>query len=366
MHLRQQNGVPQAEHGSTPAVSPMPDWEAVHMFLEVAQRGSFRSAAKRLGQSINSLRRRVAELERQLQVTLFTRHVDGVRTTPEGEQILAAAQDIEVAFFNLIRAKDRATPSIAGEVKIAVTEGLGAYWVAPRIVEFQRAYPKLLIDLSCATRSVDVLRLEADVSVQLTKPTAADLKVVRLGRLHLMPFAAPIYARTHGLPKTLDDIRSRHRVVWLVSDQGQGRELYDRHFPQMPQPGFVSIRTNTSSTHYWAIASGAGIGWLATYAYALGAKIIPVDVDPRIPFDIWLTYHADAGRIPRVRYTIDWLIDAFDPRRFPWFRDEFIHPDDLLKAYQGDALFNPFGTVPINDPSWNELCAAARAGTAAP
>src|ERR1043165_373113 len=62
---------------------PTADWDSVRIFLEVARRGSFRSAAEHLGQSINGLRRRIAELEQQLGLTLFTRHVDGVRITAE-------------------------------------------------------------------------------------------------------------------------------------------------------------------------------------------------------------------------------------------------------------------------------------------
>ena len=29
---------------------------------------------------------------------------------------------------------------------------------------------------------------------------------------------------------------------------------------------------------------------------------------------------------PRVATMIDWLIGAFDASKYPWFRDEFIHP----------------------------------------
>ena len=67
-------------------------------------------------------------------------------------------------------------------------------------------------------------------------------------------------------------------------------------------------------------------------------------------FDIWLTYHPDAVRIPRVRRMVDWLIDAFDPRRFPWFRDEFIHPKDLPREYRGAPIVNLFeGFLGAND-----------------
>ena len=79
-----------------------------------------------------------------------------------------------------------------------------------------------------------------------------------------------------------------------------------------------------SSAHYWAIAKGAGIGWLPTYSYAIGGRVVPLDFDSRqssrSPFDIWLTYHPDANRIPRNRKTIDWIIDLFNAKEFPMVR----------------------------------------------
>jgi DNA-binding transcriptional LysR family regulator len=293
--------------------------------------------------SVNVLRRRIDELEHQMGATLLTRHVDGVRPTPEGGQILAAAEQMEVASFSLMRARDRAVPSLAGEVRIAITEGLGTFWIAPRLVEFQKSYPRLLVDLSCAMRSVDVLRLEAEASVQLTKPTAADLKVVRLGRLHIMPFAGKPYIDAYGQPRTRKELLN-HRIVMQQGDQTSARQLYDQLFPGVPQSGFVALRTNVSSAHYWALAKGAGIGWLPTYAGAIGARVVPLDIDPelRFSFDIWLTYHPDVSGIPRVRRTIDWIIESFDSKHFAWFGDDFIHPNDLPRHYRGAPLVNLF------------------------
>ena len=110
----------------------------------------------------------------------------------------------------------------------------------------------------------------------------------------------------------------------------------------IPQEGFVAMRTNVSSAHYWAIAKGAGIGWLPTYASAIGARIVPLDLDLRFSFDIWLTYHPEAKRIPRVKRSLEWIVESFDSRHFPWFRDEFIHPNDLPQQYKGKSLVNWF------------------------
>lgn len=341
MQRLQRRGVPISERKSAVSKVPTPDWESVRIFLEVARWGSFRSAAERLGRSINALRRQINDLERRLGVTVLTRHVDGVRTTLEGEAILAAARQMEIASFGLVRARDRSVPAMTGEVKLAVTEGLGTFWIAPRLIEFQRAHPKLLVDLSCAMRSADVLRLEADAAVQLTKPANPDLKIVKLGRLHTMPFAGRSYIDTYGLPKTVEE-GLKHRIVLQVADQTTTQESYDKLFAGIPQLGFVAMRTNVSSAHLWAVAKGAGIGVLPTYVHAIAARIVPVDVGLSFHFDIWLAYHPDGGRIPRVRRMIDWLIDSFDPKRFPWFRDEFIHPKDLPRQYRGVPLVNMF------------------------
>ena len=43
-----------------------------------------------------------------------------------------------------------------------------------------------------------------------------------------------------------------------------------------------------------------------------------------------------------MRRTIDWIIDAFDSKEFPWFRDEFIHPKRLAQGISRCTLVNLF------------------------
>ena len=98
------------------------------------------------------------------------------------------------------------------------------------------------------------------------------------------------------------------------------------------------MKTNVSSANYWAVANGAGIGVFPTYACALGGKMIPLEVELNRSFDIWLSYHPGSGRIPRVRHMIDWLMDAFNPAKYPWFKDEFVHPREFKAVYMGEPL----------------------------
>ena len=329
MHSPERRGA----HNGAHVPGRMANWDLVRIFLEVARIGSFRAAAEQLNMSANFLSKRISLLERAYKTTLMTRHVDGIRLTPEGRQVLEAAKRMEEASFGLDRALSQATPALSGEVRLAVTEGLGTFWLAPRLVEFQRAYPGLLVDLKCEMRSADVLRLEADVAVQLQEPENPDLKRIKIGRLHIMPFVSPSYVDIYGMPKDEDDIRQNHRIVLQDADQTKGKELYDK-YAHREQIGFVAMRNNVSTAHLWSIAKGAGIGWLPTYVPALGDPLIPLDIGYKFELDIWLAYHPDAKKIPRVRQLIDWTVQSFDGRKYPWFGDEFVHPSDLQKAYK--------------------------------
>ena len=335
----EEHGVPQGEHALLVKPRRVPDWETVRIFLEVIRSGSFRGASEKLGQSINALRRKVDEIEHTLGMILLTRHVDGVRATAEGEKIYNAALRMEAASFDLVRARNTVEKEVEGEVRLAVTEGLGTFWLAPRLVEFQRANPKLMVNLTCAMKSADVLRLEADVSIQLERPVNPDLRMAKIGRLHLMFFAAKSYLDTYGHPQSVADLQN-HRLVIQSDDDKRWRELYDKLFPGIPPVGLVSLRSNVASAHYWSIAKGAGIGMLATYGPALGAQLVPLDLGITESVDIWMAYHPDVKRIARVKRTIDWIVQAFDPQQFPWFRDEFIHPNKLPEAYRGEPLVN--------------------------
>lgn len=323
-----QTGVVAAEHLNLGAT---PDWDSIRLLLELARSGSFRRAAERLGLPVNAIRRRVEGLERQMQSHLVTRHVDGIRLTAEGDHVVAIAEEMETLSFGLAWSKGKVHSALEGVVRVGVTDGLGAFWVAPRLVEFQRALPRILVDLQCAMESADVLRLEADLSIQLTEPTSPDLKRIKLGRMHTMPFASKGYIDRFGIPADIAELVARHKVVLQVAEQTRAEEGFSALFPDVQKVGMVALQTNVASALVWAVVNGAGLGMVPTYLSVMDCPLVPVDVgNIRFAFDIWLTFHPEVGEIPRVRRLISFLVEAFDPKHNPWFRDDFIHPRDLM------------------------------------
>lgn len=319
-------------------VAPMtvPDWEAAHMFLEVARSGSFRAAAQKLRQSVNALRRKVEAFERDLGTPMLIRHIHGVQLTEDGTKVYNAALQMEQVSFDLLLARKTSDKQVEGEIRLASTDGLGTYWLLPQLIEFQRENPKLSINLRCGQKSADLLRLEADLSVQLERPKSSDLKIVKLGRLHIMYCAAKSYLDKHGRPNSIADLVNHHLVI-QSDDERQWQRHYQEHFSGLSTTGPVAIRNNLSIAHGWSVTMGAGIGALPTYIHALGANLATLDFGLHW-YDIWLGYHPDARRIARARKTIDWIVQSFDPHRYPWFRDEFIHPDQFSKVYKGKPL----------------------------
>jgi DNA-binding transcriptional LysR family regulator len=344
MHLPTDRGVPSEERQRL-AFGGLADWDAARVFLEVARSGSFRSAAERLGLSINAVRRRIDDFEKQTGSTLFMRDVHGAHLTDEGAMVVSAVERMEAASFDLLRASIAAGNALSGEIRVAVGENLGTFWLAPRLVEFQQSFPNILVNLQCSMRSADVSRHEAEVAIDLERPSSLDVKVVKLGRLHQVLFAGQKYLDGFGTPRSADEL-IKHR---LVVHEAAAKEIFERLFPGRAERDLLVMKTNVLSANYWAIANGAGIGIFPSCAAALGGKMIPLDVGLDWSSDVWLSYHPGSGRIPRIRNMIDWLVEAFNPARFPWFADEFVHPREFEAVYMGEPPTHLFGEFRSKD-----------------
>jgi DNA-binding transcriptional LysR family regulator len=303
-------------------------WDDLRLFLVCAEQRSFRKAADVLGLTNTTIMRRLDRLEAELGFALFVRHQAGLLLSDEGRTILDDVRQMERLSFNVFRRVAQTGDNPTGIVRVAVTEGPGTYWVLPKLIDFQRTYRMLTVDLRCAMEQADVSRLEADIAIQFDKPNDPDLIVTRLGRLHIYPFASQEYERSYGLPTSKADFR-HHRIVQQVAPQ-LDESAYARGLGLDSVAGIVGIRTNSSTATLYAVERGAGIGFLPTCAIALGAPLVPVDVGIRHHLDFWLTYHPEFRRSERHVVVIDWLRRIFDPKIHACFRDEFIHPHALV------------------------------------
>jgi DNA-binding transcriptional LysR family regulator len=318
------------------ANAPSLSWDDLHIFLVCAEQGSFRRAAKALGIDAATVVRHIDKLEKDLGQRLLNRLTDGVNLTSEGRGVLSHARNMERASFNIVRESRMTDEGVRGLVRVAITEGLGTYWVLPRLLEFQKANRLLIFELQGTMELTDVGRLQADISIQFPKSERPDLITVRLGYLHTYPFVSEGYDREFGRPTSIAEVKSHRFIQQITPHLPDG--VYERVLGVDSLEGIVGVRTNASSAVLYSVERGGGIGFLPSYALALGAKLLPVDIGMKNRLDIWMTYHPDIRHSRRHMIVVDWLRRIFDARRFPCFGEDFIHPSELVSLMTESAM----------------------------
>ncbi len=323
-------GDAEMQQPNSSAVAHTVSWDDLRIFLACTEKASFRAASKVLGLDSATVVRRIDRLEQAIGARLFYRLCDGVRLTEEGQRIAQDARVMQHASFNILRQSQLHGTSLRGVVRIAVTEGLGTYWLLPRLLSLQQANRLLTIEMISTMSYSDVSKLESDISINFTRPESPDLIAVRLGFLHVYGFASVNYVKRFGHPRSLEELAS-HRFIQQAAPLLE-EEALARQIGLESVEGVVGFRTNSSAAVLYAIERDAGIGFLPTYASVLGERLVPIDIGTsRYRMEIWMTYHPNLRGSERHMTVVDWLRRVFDARRFPCFREEFIHPTELAR-----------------------------------
>lgn len=302
-------------------------WDDLRLFLDVATERSLRAAATRAGVAVNTVRTKVARLEDKIGEPLIVRGYNGVRLTPSGISLQKVALTMRgaavtdgVCYSNYLRRPD--------ELRIGASEGLGSGWLTPRLLELQEQYPSLTMTMLCDNDLESSRSDDLDIEIVWQLPRNPELIASKLATLHFMPFASREYVAANGVPRTPEELL-QHRFIEQASP-GVKSELLDQLVGTERPAGFIPIRTNSSLAIFWAVANGAGIAFMPTYASVLVDKLVPIDLPFQLKFDIFYYYHAEAKSCEVVRAGVDWLKQCFNPALFPWFRSHFIHPDEFF------------------------------------
>jgi DNA-binding transcriptional LysR family regulator len=309
--------------------------QAIASAAMVARERSFRGAMRETGSGFRKLQNRIDFLEKRLGFVIFHRTADGVVPTPEGRIILEEAERIDAIVSSVMRLGKTLDNQAEGEVLLAATEGMGTFWISPQLTAFSVNQPAISIRLNPSMALVDMRRFEVDLALQVVEPTLPDIKRVRLGRLHMTLAASPAYIERHGEPRQMGELAD-HNFVFHMSPQSSDRQIIEKVVgAELKQSQTIIMRNSTA--HYLTVEQGIGIGFLPSYIFALGTKVVPLALPLRYELDIWLCFHEDARRTPRIARVIDWLNSIFDPRLYPWFRREFVQPKSFDKVIEANG-----------------------------
>src|ERR1700732_5080533 len=111
--------------------------------VAIAEQGSLRGAARRLGTVQPTLTRSLSELERELGAPLFERRSKGMMVTPLGQAFVRRA----TAILNDVRRTRDEFEQLRGNAVGSITVGLSIaahLWLLPKVLEpFRRRFPKV-------------------------------------------------------------------------------------------------------------------------------------------------------------------------------------------------------------------------------
>lgn len=280
-----------------------PSWELFASFLAVMDSGSLLSAARRLGVTQPTARRRVEELEQALGVRLFTRSHAGLAPTEAAAAILPYAQTLRSTVEALVRMATAETDGVAGSVRVTASEVVAAHVLPNMLAAIIAAHGGLAIELAGSNRVENLMTRQADIAVRMVRPQQAGLVARKVGEVTLGLFATPGYIARHGkvCAATLGEqvfVGQDRKTEQLAALQACGVDTASLRF---------AFRSDSDVAQLGAIAAGIGIGvcHATGLAHRLGFERVLPDLEMRL--EMWLATHADLRAQPRIRVVMDGL-----------------------------------------------------------
>ena len=307
-------------------------WDHLRVFMTVVDVGSMTSAAARLGESPPTIARKIQELETVLNARLLKRSPRGVEPTEAGRIAMNQALRMAEAAEEVRTKASGQVEDIEGKITLMTGDGLGPYWIAPRLNDFNKRFSRVQLTMKVGSEPPDLLAGEADIAIQFNEPKHNEVIAHRLGTLHYIGFASAEYLSKNEMPTSVFEYYKHHCILY----EGYVNQV-ERWAPRVSElrkmTEFAFI-TNSASAMIAACRSSGGIALLPTYLKEVYPDLVPLNAPEVAPIHFWLTYTERVRRLPVGQVVIDWIKSIFDHGAAPWFRSAYIHPDEIASILQ--------------------------------
>ncbi|WGS45393.1 LysR family transcriptional regulator [Burkholderia sp. JSH-S8] len=295
--------------------------QAMQIYAQIVERGSFTQAAETLQLHRPAVTKAVQQLEQELGIRLLNRSTRRVSMTAEGEafyarcvQLLAGVDDAFASF-----PRQRAAPK--GRLRLEIAVALAKAVVIPALPEFQQRYPQIDLVLGASDQPADLIGKGIDCVVRVGTLKDSSMVARTVGAIPMVTCASPGYVSSHGLPRTLDDLR-RHRAVNFFS--GPNRKVLEWTFRPAGEIVTLKLPSSLLTDNSEALLSCAlaGLGVVHALRPALQPFIDAgqlIEILPGIasvPKPVSVLYPNRAHLPDKVRVFVDWLGELF-ARRYP-------------------------------------------------
>jgi DNA-binding transcriptional LysR family regulator len=289
----------------------MDRWQAMRVFVKIAETASFADTARQLHMSPPAVTRAVAFLEELIGARLFIRTTRSVKLTETGARYLDDCRRIlnEIAEAEAGAAGSYATPT--GTLTITASVLFGQTYVLPILTEFLDRYPAMVARAMFLDRVVNIVEEGFDVAVRIGHLADSGYHAIRVGSVRRVVCGAPGYFEKQGMPKTPAEL-AQHRIIAPTS----AWTSLEWHFGRARKTSVTvhpKLFCNTNDAAIAAASSGWGITRLLSYQIGhalLEGKLQTVLVDfEEEPLPIHVV-HPEGRRAPaKVRAFVDLAVE---------------------------------------------------------
>lgn len=281
------------------------DWDAYRYFMTVVDQGSLSAASRHLRVSQPTVGRKLRDLEIKFGVRLFERQMHGYVLTSAGESIVALCRDMAARAIDIERTMAGQDQSMNGQVRIATAEGLGTYWLAPKLSTLKHSHPSIDIQLMIGTSFVDLMRHEADVALRIGSPGCEDLVGRKVGSVSFGIYGANAYLERHDEPLELANLQDHI----IIESSGSIAELPQAsRLRELSRGATVGLHCDNLSMQISAARAGLGLMAMPHYAAKMMPDLKHVLANVfDVTLDLWLLTHRDLKAKARIRTVLDFL-----------------------------------------------------------
>ena len=184
------------------------------LFVAVAERGGFASAARKFGRSPADISRAVAELEAQFGQKLFHRTTRALALTEAGEQALPRARALLADYEGLAEGlRGGAEPQ--GLLTLTAPVMFGRLHIMPIVKQVLRDHRALEVNLLLYDNVVSLIGEGADLGLRIGALPSSSMVAQRVGSVRRMLVAAPDYLAARGTPRAPDDLQGHDLISTL-------------------------------------------------------------------------------------------------------------------------------------------------------
>jgi DNA-binding transcriptional LysR family regulator len=285
-------------------------------FVKVAEHSSVSAAALELGVSKSVVSKRIAQLEQQVQTTLFSRSTRRIALTSAGEIYLEYARQALHAVGSADERLRDLRRDLSGQIRVTAPVSWGQRVLAECLPDFLARHPAIEIELQLSDRLMDVGYERVDIALRMCTAVSSGLLVTPVAPLSWAVCAAPRHLALAGVPKTPRDLADHPCMAYW-------REASDDawQFTRGAQSESVRVRgryrPNNPEAVAYAARAGLGIALLPVYAchedLATGRLVRLLDdwtPVTRFGDQIVAVAAPDRMRLARNRVFLDYLRDA--------------------------------------------------------